>query len=100
MKYSKRYLLSWGPGLDSGWYWTENAECFLALSPSTVSSFKLKWVMSTLFGNELAFTENPWFWLVISIFPFNKFLTACGYQVVDDAQEELDLRRKDEDFYI
>ena len=31
---------------------------------------------------------------------FNKFLTACGYQVVDDAQEELDLRRKDKDFYI
>ena len=31
---------------------------------------------------------------------FNKFLTACGYQVVEDAQEELDLRRKDEDFYI
>jgi hypothetical protein len=31
---------------------------------------------------------------------FNKFLTACGYQVVDDAQEELDLRRKDKDFFI
>lgn len=31
---------------------------------------------------------------------FNKFLTACGYQVVDDDQKELDLRRKDKDFYI
>ena len=32
---------------------------------------------------------------------FNKFLTACGYQVeIEDAQEELDLRRKDKDFFI
>ncbi len=31
---------------------------------------------------------------------FNKFLTACGYENTENAQEVLDLRRKDEDFFI
>jgi hypothetical protein len=38
---SNKYLLSWGPGPASGWYWTLKARCPASVIPSLVLSFKL-----------------------------------------------------------
>src|ERR1700722_2397342 len=40
MNASKRYDASWGPGLASGWYWTEKTGSFSWRKPSTVLSLR------------------------------------------------------------
>ena len=45
MNSSKRYLLSCGPGLDSGWYCTENSGWSLDFIPSMVLSNTDLWVI-------------------------------------------------------
>ena len=76
MNLSKRYNESLGPGADSGWYWTEKALYFFNDIPAIVLSFKLIWVISKSFGRLLFETAKPWFWEVISILEFFKFLTG------------------------
>ena len=76
MKCSKRYLLSCGPGLDSGWYCIENALYSGQLSPAKVLSFRFMCVGIIFFDNDCISTPNPWFWLVISILPLLIFFTG------------------------
>ena len=52
MKSSKRYRESCGPGLDSGWYWTEKTGSSLWRIPSRVWSFRLTWVTSKPSGQR------------------------------------------------
>ena len=76
IKWLNKYCESCGPGLASGWYWTLNAEKLLHSIPSTVWSFKLICVTDIFSGKFSKLTENPWFWLVISIFSVVRFLTG------------------------
>ena len=61
--------LSWGPGLASGWYWTESTGRSRWRKPSTVPSLRLTWVTSMWSGSESGSVAKPWFWEVISPFP-------------------------------
>ena len=66
-KRSKRYWLSWGPGLASGWYWTVKTGRSRWARPYTDPSLTLTWltVKPLAAGMVVASTWKPWFWEVI-----------------------------------
>src|SRR5205823_3644908 len=67
MNRRKRYRLSCGPGLSSGWYCTANMRRSGAAMPSTVPSYRLMCVTWTLPSSDLWSTAKPWFCEVRSI---------------------------------
>ena len=54
MKRSKRYSVSLGPALASGWNWVEKHLGRLYFSPSQLPSFTLKWEISATAGSTVS----------------------------------------------
>ena len=63
--WSKKWMVSVGPGMASGWNWQEKKGFVLCLMPSTLPSLALRSQTFQSFGRVFSSTAKPWFWLVM-----------------------------------